>query len=86
MADELEEMSWEDYQPAPDHGPPIDVLPGYMNSLVFWRKRMKLPLPLAGSVYGTSASCSQYPFVYHRRAWLSCTTSPLINFVLVNPQ
>lgn len=33
MAGERREMSWQDYQPTPEFGPPIDVLPGYMNSL-----------------------------------------------------
>jgi hypothetical protein len=33
VADEQHEMNWQDYQPTPDYGPPIDVLPGCMNSL-----------------------------------------------------
>lgn len=48
MADELEEMSWEDYQPAPDHGPPIDVLPGYMNSLRLLAKTDEVAIAVGG--------------------------------------
>lgn len=33
MVNEWSRMSWQDYQPTPDVGPPIDVLPGYMNYL-----------------------------------------------------
>lgn len=33
MVDEPHEMSWADYQITPDIGPPIDVLPGYMDTL-----------------------------------------------------
>jgi hypothetical protein len=33
MVDGRREMSWQDHQPKANYGPPIDVLPGYMDSI-----------------------------------------------------